>query len=348
MCIGHHAYPHIPQFKGLTTKFKGETIHSWQYRDPYKYIDKRVLVVGVGNSGGDIAVEQSRISGQVFLSTRSGMWCTPRSARGGYPMDITYLNRFFIGIEQLFPNTIQKLMFNDIDSWFNHELYAIKPNDDRIHHIFVNDDLPNRIASGTLVIKPNVKEFNDNSCVFDDGTVVDDVDVVVLSTGYHIGFPILEDKLLPVEDNWVRLYKYVFPPHLKHPTLAVMGCIQPFGAINPIVEMQARWVTRVFNGLTELPSRVCMENDIDFKAPVIRKKFHESQRHTIQVEFIPYMDELANLVGCKPNLMKYFFIDFKLWKRLVFSGISPYQYRLDGPGSKLKMARNFIMTQDER
>ena len=305
MCIGHHAYPHTPKFKGLNdenAKFKGEYIHSWEYRDPYKYIDKRMLIIGVGNSGGDIAVEQSRISSQVYLSTRSGLWCTPRCARGGRPSDITYLNRFFILIEQICPKTINKILQSDLNKWFDHELYALKPHDERLHHIFVNDDIPNRIASGTLIIKPNIREFTEHSCIFDDGTVVDNIDIVILSTGYSIGFPILGDKIIPVENNWVRLYKYVFPSNLKHPTMAVMGCIQPFGSINPIVEMQARWLARVFKGLTKLPSKDEMDRDIDYKAESVKKKFYESQRHTIQVDFIPYMDELANLVGCKPIL----------------------------------------------
>lgn len=307
MCIGHHANPNKPEFKGLNdknAKFKGEYIHSWEYRDPFKYVDKRILIIGVGNSGGDIAVEQSRISSQVYLSTRSGFICNPRNAQGGMPSDITFLNRFFVSINQLFPNLIKSHMENEVNRWFDHELYAIKPNDERMHHIFVNDDIPNRIASGTLIIKPNIKEFTENSCIFDDDSVVNNIDVVILSTGYNIGFPILGDKIIPVDKNWVRLYKYVFPSNLKHPTLAVMGCIQPFGSINPIVEMQARWVTRVFKGLSKLPSKDEMESDIDNKANNVKKRFYESQRHTIQVDFIPYMDELANLVGCKPNLGK--------------------------------------------
>ena len=305
MCIGHHAYPHVPEIKGLNdanSKFKGECIHSWEYRDPFKYIDKRMLVIGIGNSGGDIAVEQSRISSQVYLSTRSGTWCAPRCANGGLPADITYLNRFLSVFQEWCPETIKNGMRKNLNNWFDHSLYALKPHDDRLHHVFVNDDLPNRIASGMLVIKPNIKEFKENSCVFDDDSVVNDIDVVILSTGYNIGFPILGDKIIPVNKNWLRLYKYVFPSNLKHSTLAVMGCIQPLGSINPIVEMQARWVTRVFNGLSKLPSKNEMEHDIDQKANLIRKAFYESQRHTIQVNFISYMDELANLVGCKPRL----------------------------------------------
>ena len=54
-------------------EFKGQIFHSHQYKDPfspYNLVDKRVLVVGIGNSGVDIANELSRCSKQVYLSTR--------------------------------------------------------------------------------------------------------------------------------------------------------------------------------------------------------------------------------------------------------------------------------------
>ena len=61
---GHHTEPIIPSFEGQTL-YKGQTFHSHQYRDFLQFIDKRVLVVGLGNSGGDIANELSRISSKV-------------------------------------------------------------------------------------------------------------------------------------------------------------------------------------------------------------------------------------------------------------------------------------------
>ncbi|KAG0443888.1 hypothetical protein HPB47_014415, partial [Ixodes persulcatus] len=65
------------------------------------------------------------------------------------------------------------------------------------------------------------------------------LDDVILATGYQFKFPMLsEDVMPPVVDNEVQLYKYVFPPGLKHPTLAVIGLVQPLGAVFPIAEMQ--------------------------------------------------------------------------------------------------------------
>ena len=63
VCTGHHADKNIPSFPGLSD-FQGEVVHSHDYREPSKYAGKRVLIIGIGNSGGDMAVELSR-QGQV-------------------------------------------------------------------------------------------------------------------------------------------------------------------------------------------------------------------------------------------------------------------------------------------
>lgn len=297
--------PNIPKISGLNDDnavFKGEVIHSWQYRDPYKYIDKRVLIIGVGNSGGDIAVELSRIASQVYLSTRTGMWCVPRISKYGVPGDLNFLKRILNLINSWFPSYFINFGRNVMNERFDHELYSTKPLSDKAHHVFVNDDLPNRLASGTLIIKPNYKEFKERSCIFEDETIVNDIDLIVLATGFKIGFPLFDDSIITVKNNWVNLYKYVFPPQLKQPTLAVMGCIQPLGAINPIVELQARWAIRVFKGLVKLPSKEQMDEDIALKARKMRTRYMDSPRHTIQVDWISFQDEIAELIGCKPTL----------------------------------------------
>ena len=99
-----------------------------------------------------------------------------------------------------------------------------------------------------MQVKPNIKEFQGSSVVFDDGSVEHDIDLVVFATGYSFSFPFLPPHVLSVSENKTPLYKYIYPPGLEHPTLAVIGLIQPLGAIMPISEMQARWATRVFKG----------------------------------------------------------------------------------------------------
>ena len=86
--------------------------------------------------------------------------------------------------------------------------------------------------------------------MFEDGSVVEKVDVVVFATGYNYDFPFLPPSVMAKSGHRVGLYKHVFPPSLEHPTLAVVGFIHALGAIMPQAEIQARWVTRVFKGKT--------------------------------------------------------------------------------------------------
>ena len=127
---------------------------------------------------------------------------------------------------------------------FDHAEYGLKPKHRPFsQHPSVNDDLPNRVICGSVIVKPNIKRFTETGVEFDDGTFEDNIDAVILATGYKFGFPFIDKEVLEVRENCVELFKYVFPPDLEHPTLAVVGCIQPVGAIMPISEMHCRWAT---------------------------------------------------------------------------------------------------------
>ena len=72
-------------------------------------------------------------------------------------------------------------------------------------HPFINDDLPNRILCGSVLVRPNVKEFTDDGhgVIFEDGSRIEHVDCVLMATGFNIAFPYLDEKILPVNDNRV-------------------------------------------------------------------------------------------------------------------------------------------------
>ncbi|KAK7133344.1 hypothetical protein R3I94_015273 [Phoxinus phoxinus] len=350
VCTGHHCHPHLPlkDFPGIDT-FKGKFFHSRDYKNPEDWRRKRVVVIGIGNSGGDIAVELSRMAKQVYLSTRKGSWILNRVGDKGVPFDMMFNNRALMWFLGLLPvGYSNKFGENQLNKRFNHKLYGLQP----AHRVFsqhpmVNDDLPNRILSGTVSVKPNVQEFRGSSVVFEDGTVEDNIDLVVFATGYTFSFPFLSSHVIPVSKNKVSLYKYVYPPALEHPTLAVIGLIQPLGAIMPISEMQARWATRVFKGRCKLPPMSAMIKDIKAKENEITQRYVAAQRHTIQVDYIPYMDELAKQVGVRPSILKLLLTDPRLALKIIFGPCTPYQFRLHGPG-RWEGARQAILTQWDR
>ncbi|KAM5147794.1 flavin-containing monooxygenase 5-like [Mantella aurantiaca] len=350
ICTGHHSFPNLPlsSFPGIG-QFKGQYLHSREYKRPDNFKGKRVLVIGIGNSGGDIAVELSRTAEKVFLSTRRGAWVTHRVAKNGYPRDIANLSRFRNLIIKILPSSVNNYMVESaLNSKFNHCNFGLLPQHRFSgQHPTVNDDLPNRIISGYIQIRPNVKEFTSTDVIFEDGTVEKNIDAVIFATGYSISFPFCDKSLLSVNNNKVSLYKYMFPLHLEMYTLAVIGLIQPIGSIMPISELQCRLATRVFKGLVKLPEKEAMTFDTAHKKFKMNNRYVASHRHTIQVDYVEYMDELATLLGVKPDLLHLFTTDPKLGFQVLFGPCTPYQFRLMGPG-KWNGARNAIMTQWNR
>uniref|UniRef100_A0A8R1EEP5 Flavin-containing monooxygenase n=1 Tax=Caenorhabditis japonica TaxID=281687 RepID=A0A8R1EEP5_CAEJA len=217
LCSGHHALPHIPKAWPGQEKFKGRIVHSHDYKDYKGYEDRVVVVVGIGNSGADCAVELSRISKQVYLVTRRGSWIFNRLFDRGVPLDL----------------------------WFNSA------------HPTVNDELPNRIACGTVRVKPGIQSFTENSIIFEDGSRVENVDEVILATGFSFHFNMIEKgNLVKVDENQSDIFKYMFPiATADHNSLAVIGLVQPVGSIMPISEMQARVYLESFAAGHKLPSR---------------------------------------------------------------------------------------------
>ncbi|KAM8890206.1 flavin-containing monooxygenase 5-like isoform 1-T2 [Synchiropus picturatus] len=349
-CSGHYTYPNLPlkDFPGIET-FEGKYLHSWDYKGPEDMHGKRVVVIGIGNSGSDIAVETSKVAEQVYLSTRRGAWVIRQVSDNGLPVDMKYNTRLVHILFQLLPMAFFNWFGeNKLNAMYDHTMYALKPK----HRLFsqipvINDDLPLKILSGSVVVKPNVKEIRGSTVVFDDGTIVEKVDTLVFATGYNYDFPYLPKDAMYKTGHRVGLYKHVFPPNMEHPTLAVVGFIHALGAIMPQAEMQARWATRVFKGLNKLPSNSVMLQAVEQDTKEIENHYIVSKLTPLQVDFVSYMDELAGDIGARPSLPWLFFTDYQLFKRVLWGPVTSYQYRLMGPG-KWDGARRAIFTQFDR
>lgn len=348
VCTGHHVFPNMPKFPGQEN-FKGSIIHTHSYKKMDDFRDKKVMVIGAGNSATDAAVETSSVANKVYLSTRRGCWVMCRVSEYGEPNDDQFTTRFFNMFFNLVPMSLSSwYMERILNKRFNHDTYQLKPKHRFFQqHPVINDSLPNRILSGMVSVKGNIERFEENGVVFEGENHVTEVDHVIFATGYEIKFPFLGRNNIDTTDNRVELYKFVFPPNLKHPTLAFIGLIQSVGAGFPIGEMQIRWVVQVFKKKLSLPSEREMREDIEKQLQKMRKRYYNSKRHTIQVDYINYLDEIASLIGVKPQLVKMMFKDPKLFWALMTGPSLPYQYRLRGPHSWDK-ARETILGYKDR
>uniref|UniRef100_A0A183DQA0 Flavin-containing monooxygenase n=1 Tax=Gongylonema pulchrum TaxID=637853 RepID=A0A183DQA0_9BILA len=333
-------------------KFKGRILHAHQYRDFEGFEDKNVFIVGIGNSALDIATELSGVAKSVTISTRRGTWIFNRVNQGGMPYDIKFMTRLYNYLMDKLPWTIvNDFMEHRLQQRLDHDLYGLRPN----HRFFqqhptLNDDLPNLLCSGRVVVTEDVECVDENEVQVKGGRRFP-ADTIIFATGYTFEFPFLQPQsIIPIENHEVELYKYVFPvanPTLAdhevelykyvfpvaNPTLAVIGLIQPIGSVLPIAEMQCRWAAAVFGGQVPLPSRPEMMDDIIRKRAQMRKRYFKSTKHTIQVDYVKYMDELGEQVGCRPTLRKYLFAEPRFFLRLFVGANAPYVYRLEGPGA---------------
>ncbi|KAK0411603.1 hypothetical protein QR680_005739 [Steinernema hermaphroditum] len=332
LCTGHHSIPVFPQIRGAE-RFQGKMMHAKEYHDYRGFEDKNVFLVGIGNSALDISVDLAKIAKSVTISTRRGSWIFNRVAEGGMPYDVLLMTRYHDFMMETIPWTVANdWMEHRLQQRMDHDTYGLRP-DHRFfqQHPTVNDALANLLASGMITITEDVESI-DASGVSVRGGRRFEADVVILCTGYSFGFDYLHPKeLIPVHEHQCDLYKFVFPP--RETSLAVIGLIQPIGSVAPIAEMQSRWAARCFAGRSVLPSAPEMLEDVALKRSLMARRYFKSTKHTMQVDYLKYMDEIAELVGCKPPLDQIFYSDPKFWWRLWKGANVPYVYRLVGPHS---------------
>lgn len=285
---GHHWNPRLPDpaFPGT---FAGETIHSHDYKQPEQIMGKKLLVVGIGNSAVDIACEAARLhTGQVTISTRSGAYIMPN-----WLMGVPFDSLASPGTAKL-PMGLQRFMLN-LSLRLAHgkqENYGV-PKPDRpllMEHPTVSQDLLNMAGRGLIRFKPNIDRFEGHDVLFTDGTR-DYFDMIIYATGYKVTFPFFKNGFFNVEQtNDLQLYRRVVHPDFAG--LYFVGLVQPLGAIMPLAETQAIWLAKLINGEVRLPDRTTMLRSIEQEADKVRRRYKQSARHTLQVDFYPYKQSI--------------------------------------------------------
>ena len=285
---GHHWDPRWPEpsYPGAET-FPGEQLHAHYYRTPDRLAGKRVLVLGIGNSASDIAVESSRVADETYLAMRRGAHIVPKFLFGVPTDHLTDspLARGPVRLQQLAMAAMLRVAQGKVTD------YGLPQPDHAVLHAHptVSDDLLTRLGHGDIDVRPNIDRFEGAKVFFVDGTAVE-VDTVVYCTGYKVTFPFLDERFVTARDNHVDLYRRVVDP--EHPGLYFVGLIQPLGAIMPLAEVQSEWVADLVGGQGSLPSYDEMRRQIRVYDERLRKRYVASKRHTIQVDFHSYFAEI--------------------------------------------------------
>jgi dimethylaniline monooxygenase (N-oxide forming) len=287
---GHHWDPRWPEpaFPG-SEEFEGEQLHAHHYREPDVLRGKRVLVLGLGNSATDIAVESSRIADKTFLATRRGAYVIPKYVNGK-PID-----ELSNPVTSMTPLAVQRFFAMRalaVASAADPTAYGLPKPDHKLFeaHPTVSSELLPRLGHGDITPKPNIERFAGGRTVrFVDGSS-EEIDLVVYCTGYKMTFPFFDPKVVSAPDNRLPLYRRVVS--VERPGLYFIGFIQPLGPIMPLAEAQAEWVADLLGGRTALPSAGEMKREIASEERKMRKRFVTSKRHTVEVDFHPYLREI--------------------------------------------------------
>ncbi|KAL9652242.1 hypothetical protein ABK040_011902 [Willaertia magna] len=331
--IGRNDKPRIPNyFKELSKVYKkAKIIHSKYYQDDFEiFKDKKILVIGSGSSGVDIASRVSLTAKETYISVQKGSSLIPKYLNG-LPIDFNLIRRRYY---LFLPKWLQTKLANWLVNYKfpKHSIYyPFNSNPSRNHTVGLSSELALQIGFGKVKPLTPIVDYNENEIIFENNVKISP-DIIILCTGYEVDYPFFDekDKIIQIDENKksIRpLYKVLF--HVEYPNLVFLCLpmtVHPF----PVVENQARLVMQVLSGKTSLPSKEEMINDNKRKEEQLIKTGIDVNKFWLREYHLEYCDKLAKLGGFYPNPLK--FSNSKYLWELLFGVFYSIHYRMDGPG----------------
>jgi len=238
---GHHWDCRFPEYPGT---FSGEFIHSKQYHNPDILKDKRVLVIGGGNSACDIAAEAARFARSSDISMRRGYWIMPKTMFG---IPSVELIQFWmpLRLQQFYIKFMLKIFVG------SYERYGLQKPDHEIfeHHPTINSELLYYIRQGRISPHPDIKRYDGQTVEFVDGKRAE-FDLIVAATGYHLSLPVLAPGVVEWVNGMPQLIGGMLPPN--HKNLYVFGTGQARYGAGPLISAGAESLCRLIKAQEKL------------------------------------------------------------------------------------------------
>ena len=289
---GHNWDPRWPMLPG---HFNGTFLHSSEYKVPDVLAGRRVLVLGGGNSGYDIASESARHASATFHSLRRHYHVLPRYFRGR-PIDTC--GEWML--EWRMPLWFRRLSAARASRkvWATRNQFRLPRSDHKLFetHPVINSSWPHDVSRGQIAIKPNIRELRGTAVLFEDGSR-EAIDIIICATGFRITFPFLPVERLNWQHGQPDLYLNIFHP--ERDDLFVAGLIQPDSGQFGIVDFQSQLIAAYIAGLDAGCARArefqAVKKTHRWRTPgAIR--YVQSPRHLLEVEHSSYRRQLQRWI----------------------------------------------------
>ena len=281
VCNGHHWDPRHPEYPGT---FEGEYLHSHQFKKAAPFRDKRVLVIGGGNSACDVAVETSRISRKTSISWRRGYTVIPKFLFGT-PSDVVASRMHFLPYKlRYFLSDLTVRLLTG-----SNKLYGLPKRDHRLTatHPTVNDELLYKLRHGKVFPKGEIDRYEGKIVHFKDGTS-EEFDTVIACTGFVLSHPFFEKDFIDYSEGDVPLYLKMF--HEDYDNLYFIGMFQPLGCVWPGSELQSKLAARAITGQWKRPKNIKELCHKEVSHPHFNQV--KTARHTITVDYHRFVKAL--------------------------------------------------------
>lgn len=280
--------PRVPEHPG---DFAGEIRHSSTYRSPREFEGKRVLIVGLGNSGADIACDAAAAADAAFVSIRRGYHLIPKHIFG-VPSD-----EFAARGPQL-PLRVERPLFTALLRLIQGDLTRLglpKP-DHRLFesHPLLNDQLIHHLRHGDVAIRPDVAGLEGSRVRFTDGST-EEIDLIVHATGYDWDIPYAE-PYFDWQDGRPDLYLTAF--NREHHNLFGLGYIEVNSSAYTLFDQISNLVAHYLHDQEHTPSRAArFDRAIAEDHPKLTGgiRLLDTARHRSYVDAHAYRSHLATV-----------------------------------------------------
>ncbi|QKJ87132.1 Flavin-containing monooxygenase [Paramixta manurensis] len=264
---GHLWDPALPN---EAKNFSGLSLHSCQYRNSGQLTGK-VLVVGCGNSGCDLAADAAQHRFETDIVIRRGQVFQPKALLGMPRAEIPFLNQLPPELQNAIT---QVLTLISLGRWEN---YPGMPEpeswDLEQQPPVVNSLLPYWIQHGRIKVRPAIESIAGRIVRFADGNAAE-YDVILWATGFHVRLPFLDQTLLEWQEGVpLRTAAMTLPTTLEN--LYFVGLSAPRGPQWPTYCQQTRLIARFIalqeQGLQGIAALFAAQQSHDKRIDVVRR-----------------------------------------------------------------------------